>query len=110
MHTPHQKYNFANKLQQKLLSYYNHFFEFSLLKEILTFALSYCSICLVLSGLSYCVSMDVCFSTSQMRPSEYQNVNQKKRQKKVVVGGDLYTKKVGQLERIDQRLHVTKVF
>ena len=42
-----------------------------------------------------------------MRPSEYQNVNQKKGQKKVVVGGDLYTKKVGQLERIDQRLHVT---
>ena len=31
-----------------------------------------------------------------MRPSEYQNVNQKKRQKKkVVVGGDLYTKKSG---------------
>ena len=51
--------------------------------------------------------MDICFSTSQMRPSEYQNVNQKKGQKKVVVGGDLYTKKVGQLERIDQRLHVT---
>ena len=25
--------------------------------------------------------MQVCFSTSQMRPSEYQNVNQKKRQK-----------------------------
>ena len=48
-----------------------------------------------LAGSSYYVSMDVCFSTSQMRPSEYQNVNQKKRQKKVVVGGDLYTKKSG---------------
>jgi hypothetical protein len=32
--------------------YQNHFFKFSLLKEILTFALSYCSICSVLSGLT----------------------------------------------------------
>ena len=36
-----------------IIFYQKHFFKFSLLKEILlTFALSYCSICLVLSGQS----------------------------------------------------------
>ena len=38
-----------------IIFYQKHFFKFSLLKNILTFALRVCSICLVLSALSYIV-------------------------------------------------------